>query len=52
MFGPCFVIQYLAYFPQIFDGDEMGGCFTFISFLMSYDCYCSLTLPHRAACNM
>ena len=35
-------------FPCHFDGEERAGCFTFIVFLMSCDCYCCSPIPHGA----
>ena len=37
MFGPCFIIQYFMSFQccNHLDGEERGGCFALIVFLVS-----------------
>ena len=52
----CFVLALLFstlspfYFCNHLDGEERerAGCFTLIVFLMSYDYYCSVAIPHSA----
>ena len=50
LFDPGFVIQYFVSF-LVFQSSRWGesvGCFTFIVFLVSCGCCCSLSLPHGA----
>ena len=53
VFGLSFVIQYFKYpyyFLNQLEEEERAGCFTFITFLVSYDIWCSLALPHEGVC--
>ena len=48
VFGSCFAIQYIVLCVLSSFAVFSLDCFTFIVFLMSSDCYCSLPLPHSA----
>ena len=38
----------LSSFASILMGEDRAACVNLIAFLMSHDCYCSVTFPHRS----
>ena len=43
-----YLITVLSKFCNHLDEEEIAGCFAFIVFLMSCDCWCSVNLPNSA----
>ena len=50
VFGTCFAIHCLVSTLVLMRERERADFFTFIVFLVSFDCECSVTLPHGAVC--
>ena len=50
MFVPYFIVHCFVSFLVFsrLDGEERAVCLTLFVFMVSYDCYCSVALPHGA----